>query len=274
MALGTSAMEDKNSLEEMHDSVDFKSQKKYFMRLTMDASNALRTAYSYGIIAQSFSMNSLAIQSTDDLDQSIMACSFLFDQGLINPIKRELRYLIESSVKYLYIDQKSEGSTLENKLTLLDGMNSSIDVRSDVHLDAFHKEDAKLFINELYDTYRQCCAYIHVSPKQVKERLAQRDRGGALGYETTAELRSLNKLVFRTYDIVLALYFHAYSLPLSGDLFINYLDGIEKWSFHKGKYMSIFSAYFDYKHERNMKKYGKSKSWDFENWPPKRLGNA
>ncbi|MGB3384774.1 MAG: hypothetical protein WBA64_08845 [Marinomonas sp.] len=267
-------MQEKSSLEEMHNSEEFKAQKKYFMRITNDSYMLLRLAFSYSVRAHNFSKNALSIQSTDDLAQSILACSYLYDEGLITPIKRELRYIIESSIKYLYTDQQTQGQKLEEKIQFLESLGSSIDVRKELKLPALHEDDAKLLISELNDVYRECCAYVHVSPRQVSERLDQRDRGGALGYETTDELRKLNKLIFRVYDMALSLYFHGYDLSMTGDLFVGALDDMPKWSFHKGKYVSAVSAYFDYKHERNMRKYGESRPWDAKGWPPRKLAKA
>lgn len=196
-------LKDSESLIKMHSSEDFKAQKKHFMRLTLDVSNALRAAYAHAVIAKSYADNCMTIQSTDDFDQSVLAVSFLYDQGIHNPIKRELRYLIESMVKYVYIDQKNPEASLVEKVSLTNQLPPSIDMRKDIKLEAFHAEDRQHLVNELYDAYRQCCAYVHVSPKQVEERLRRRDRGGALGYETTDELRKLNRLIFRVYDIAL-----------------------------------------------------------------------
>lgn len=263
-----------SELKKMHESDEFKAQKKYFIRMTNDSSLLLRVAFAYSIRANDFSKNSLSVQSTDDLAQSILACSYLYDEGLLTPIKRELRYIIESSIKYLYADQQTQGKSLEEKIEFLESLSSSIDIRKELKLSALHNDDAKLLISELNDAYKECCAYVHVSPRQVSERLAQRERGGALGYETTDELRKLNKLIFRVYDMAIALYFHGYDLSMTGDLFVGALDDIPKWSFHKGKYVSTVSAYFDYKHERNMRKYGESRPWDSEGWPPRKLAKA
>lgn len=267
-------MIDSESLIKMHSSEEFKAQKNHFMKLTLDASNALRAAYSHAVIAKSYADNCMTIQSTDDFDQSVLAVSFLYDQGIHNPIKRELRYLIESMVKYVYIDQKNPEASLIEKVSLTNQLPPSIEMRKDIQLKAFHEEDRQHFVNELYDAYRQCCAYVHVSPKQVEERLGRRDRGGALGYETTDELRKLNRLIFRVYDIALTLYFHGYGLSLSGDLFIGYFDRLPDWVFRKGKYVSAFSAYFDYKVERRRARGDNAGGWDFDHWPPKRFSKA
>ena len=195
----------------------------------------------------------------------------MVEQGLINPIKRELRYLIESAVKYLYADQQNPGKTLAEKTTFLRSIDSSLDVCRDLSLGAFHTDDQKQFTDELYDTYRKMCAFVHLSPSQVGERLKQHERGGAMGYESTKELRDLGRLLFRVYDMVFAIYFHGLSLDLTGDAFIGAFDDLPRWCFHKGKYVKVMSKYFDYKNERNIKKYGESRPWDFSNWPAPQL---
>ena len=110
-----------------------------------------------------------------------------------------------------------------------------------------------------------------MSRRQIEERLELARKGRSLGFETPEELRKIGRLMFRTYDIALALYFHGYGLSMSGDIFIEVLDDLPEWKFHRGKYVEVVSAYFDYKHERNMRKYGEARPWSPDGWPPKRL---
>jgi hypothetical protein len=77
--------------------------------------------------------------------------------------------------------------------------------------------------------------------------------------------------MFRVNDIALTLYFHGLGLSMIGDIFVTALDDTPKWKYHKGKYVGCVSAYFDYRHERNIRKYGEPRPWSPEGWPPKRL---
>lgn len=258
-------------LKQLQGTPEYKAQMKYIRRFSTDALLLLRLCYFYSTRTQSFAKNSLVVNSTDDLAQSISAGWLLAEDGLINPVKRELRYVIESCIKYLYADQQAVGKPIEDRVAFLHNIDSSIEVRSNLKLGALHVDDAKQFVDELYDTYRDCCAYVHVSPSQVKERLKQAEDGLALKYEKPEDLRKLAKLMFRVYDMVLTIYFHGYDLSMTGDVFIGVLDEKPEWSFHKGKYVSLVSAYYDYKHERNMRKYGESRPWNPEGWPPKKL---
>ena len=110
-----------------------------------------------------------------------------------------------------------------------------------------------------------------ISPRQIEERLELDDVGRSVGFQKADDLRKVGRLMFRVYDIALTLFFHGYHLSMTGDVFINGLDDMPDWKFHKGKYVACVSAYFDYKHERNMRKYGESRPWSPEGWPPKRL---
>lgn len=259
------------SLKKLQQSPEYSAQMKYIRRFSTDALLLLRLCYFYSTRAQSFAKNSLVVNSTDDLAQSISAGWLLAEDGLINPVKRELRYIIESCIKYLYADQQTPGKPIEDRVAFLRSIDSTIDVRSNLNLGALHIDDAKQFIDELYDTYRDCCAYVHVSPSQVTERLKQAEDGYALKYEKPDDLRKLARLMFRVYDMALTIYFHGYDLSTTGDVFIGVLDEKPTWSFHKGKYVSIVSAYYDYKHERNMRKYGESRPWNPEGWSQKKL---
>lgn len=250
----------------------YQDQAKFIKSFTHDALYLLKVCLTYSSRDQDFADNSLVLRSTDDLGQSIVAALALVQEGLINPVRRELRYVIESSIKYLYIDQQPNLTTIDDRLEFLQkNVDSSIDMRQELKLEAMHPSDASLFMDEIYDAYRDCCAYVHVSRRQIEERLQYNIEGRSLGMETADELRKIGRLMFRVYDMALALYLHGYGLSMTGDVYIQVLDDMEKWKFHNGKYLSVISAYFDYKHERNMRKYGEPRPWSQAGWPPKRL---
>ena len=254
----------------------YQAELRFINRMTDDILKVLYVCLTYSTRAGDESKNSLVIRSIADFGQSVVAASNLAREGLINPVKRELRYVIESMIKYLYVDQKIRKDAtvprLEERLDFLHAnVDSTIDARHELELPALHPDDAKQFIDELYDAYRECCAYVHVSRRQIEERMKLADAGRSLGFETADDLRKIGRLMFRVYDIALTLFFHGYHLSMTGDVFINLLDDLPDWKFHKGKYVACVSAYFDYKHERNMRKYGESQDWSPEGWPPKRL---
>lgn len=241
-------------------SQEYQQEVKYSSRFTWDFLNALRICWFYSSRGGSIYDNSVVIRSTDDLVQSTLAASALLRNGMHTPIKRELRYIIESSVKNLYVDQQMEArKPLPSLVERLDFLHdhvdrSSIDVREHLQLAAFDGPTRKQFIDELNDVYRDCCAYVHPSRRQIEERLDLADQGRSSGFETAEELRGIARLMFRIYDMALTLYFHAFGLSMTGDVFINAFDDRPDWKFHKGKYVKLVSAHFDYKAERKSRK--------------------
>jgi hypothetical protein len=237
-------------------SADFQSELTYVRRFTWDFLASLKLCWFYSNRAGDYSTNSLVMMSTDDLQQSVIAASTLVENGMHTPIRRELRYIIESSIKHLYVDQQMDSHRplplLEERLDFLHNHvdRSSINMRGHLLLPAFDDDTTTHFLNELNDVYTQCCAYAHVSRRQIEERLELAERGRSAGFETPQELRNISRFMFRTYDLALALYFHGFGLSMTGDVFINAFDDKPEWKFHKGKYVSRISSYFDYKVER------------------------
>lgn len=253
----------------------YQTQLKFIQRMSYDVAMVLNISLTYSQRTDKHFKNSLVIQSTDDLAQSTFAILNLVEEGLINPAKRELRYVIESSVKNLYVDQYAGGlesfPELTERLAFLKAnvKPSSIDVRNQLILRALSSDNTKQLIDDIYSNYRDCCAYVHVSHEQIEERLKMREKGRSFGFETADELRNIGRLMFRVYDIVLTLYFHGCGLSTTGDIFIHTLDDLTTWKFHKGKYVSLVSTFFNYKYEQNKKKREKEREEE-KLWSPRR----
>ncbi|HEX3448597.1 MAG TPA: hypothetical protein VHS97_10115 [Isosphaeraceae bacterium] len=96
---------------------------KFIGSMTGDNLQVLEVCLIYGTRAGEESENSLVIRSIGDFGQSIVAAWNLVREGLINPVKRELRFVIESTVKYLYVDQQiRNGATIPKLPDRLDSL--------------------------------------------------------------------------------------------------------------------------------------------------------
>jgi hypothetical protein len=197
----------------------------------------------------------LMFRLSDDLLQSCLAMLFLVQNGMHNPALREMRYMIENGVKQLYVDQQNPKGSLDDKLAFLQNEvdRSSINMIGDLKLEAFNGPTKKEFYDEVTDFYYKSCAYVHPSRRQIDEMVNLAETGKAMGFETADELRRIGRLTFRLYDFLLVLHFHGLGLGLAGDVLVHSFDDAPKWKFHKGKYMSRLSSYFDYKAERQRK---------------------
>lgn len=236
---------------EIFNSQQFQQELKYISNITFDFIEAIRQISIYSTRSKEIYQQLLTIRASDDIIQSAMGIRFLTMDGLQNMAKRELRYLIEMSTKYLVIDQEMMGKTIKEKTHYLRTRipNSSIDVTERL-LTYFDSELDKQFKDEIRDFYYKACAYVHPSQKQIEEQLRNYDNGFMLGFESAKSLQNTNKIVFRAYDIILVLLLTGFGHSMAGDLFINNFDNNRKWKFHRGKYINHFSKLFDYKHER------------------------
>lgn len=237
------------------DSQQYQQEIKLLDDFSWDMIESIRHISLYSTRAKYIYDEFLTIRATDDILQSVLAIRDLLKDGIFNIAKREIRYLIEMVVKYLVVDQEKPKDKIGVKIQYLasDIPNSSIEV-VDRMCTAFNADLDKQMKDEIKDLFYKSCAYVHPSPKQINEQLSNYSKGIHVGFETAKMLTDINKLCFRTYDIILSLLFVGFGMSMSGDLFIEIYDNNPKWKFHKGKYVSQFSKLYDYKLERQKKK--------------------
>lgn len=202
--------------------------------------------------SRSLSEDSLSLRLTDDYIQSAVSIRAMATNGAQDPAKRELRFLVEASVKYLLVDQKLPSSSFADKLQFLRDKvpRSSVDIVDELVLSGLPATEQTGLKNEVKDIYAKLSAFVHPSITQIQEDINRYARGEFLGFESARDVERFAELAFRVFDIVLVLLFHSIGLGLAGDIFTAALDSMDDWKFHKGKYTQILSSHFDYKVER------------------------
>lgn len=232
-------------------SQQYQQELKYLSDFSFDAIQTIRTISIYSTRAKDIYDQFLTIRSSDDLIQSIVGLRELVLNGIHNMTKREIRYMLEMTVKYLVVDQEKMGKQLSEKTQHLANNipSSSIEVIDRLST-PFETTIDKQFKDEVKDMFYKACAYVHPSKRQIDEQVDNYSKGIHIGFETAKMLTDLNKLLFRAYDIILTMLFIGFGQSMSGDLFIEIYDSETKWKFHKGKYLKEYSKLFDYKIER------------------------
>jgi hypothetical protein len=232
-------------------SQQYQQELKYLGDFSYDAVQTIRTISFYSTRAKHIYDDFLTITSSDDLLQSIVGLRELVVNGIHNMAKREIRYLIEMTTKYLIVDQEKMGQPLSVKTQYLaDNIpNSSIEVIDRLST-PFDATLDKQFKDEVKDLFYKACAYVHPSKRQIEEQIDNYSKGVHIGFETAKMLSDINKLLFRSYDIILTMLFIGFGQSMSSDLFIEIYDTEPKWKFHKGKYVKEYSKLFEYKLER------------------------
>lgn len=232
-------------------SPEFQAQQTYLTRISSDLIWAINSIAIYSGRASHIYDKQLCNKGFDDLLQSALSVNTLILNGAHNTARRELRYCLEMTVKYLAVDQLCSGQEIESKIIYFKKNipRSSVSISDQLVL-PFNKTDNDQFISEIKDLFAQLSSYTHPSKSQLEAQLASYDKGEFIGFESTQAIAHVNKILFRTYDMLLTLLLVSFGEGMSGDLFIEIFDNKSDWKFHKGKYVSTYSKLFDYKLER------------------------
>jgi hypothetical protein len=244
-----------NRTSAIHDRTEdpeFREKMIFFDRVCDSFLQGVTACFLMSTRSRSISENSLSLRLTDDYVQSAVSIRAMAMNGAHDPAKRELRFLLEATVKYLLVDQHLPSSDFSNKLQFLkDNVpRSSVDIVDDLVLSGLPAAEQTSLKSEVKDIYAKLSAFVHPSITQIQEDINRYHRGEHLGFESAKEFERFAENSFRVFDVVLVLLFHGVGLGLAGDIFTAALDRIPDWKFHKSKYMHVLSRHFDYKVER------------------------
>ncbi|MBU1229350.1 MAG: hypothetical protein KKA55_14085 [Proteobacteria bacterium] len=187
-----------------------------------------------------------------DYLQSSLSIAALIKDGLINVARRELRFLLEASVKICYIQQSNYTSTIDEKLSEFESVlgPASITMKRKLALDLLPEEEKLLFRDEIGRLYGDASHYVHLSQQQISERIAFTEQGRTVGYESGDDINFLNSIVARVFAASLVLLFHATPAHVAGDFFVESDGKIIDWYFTKSRFIACIDSAFDYKFER------------------------
>jgi hypothetical protein len=208
----------------------------------------------------------ISLRMKPHLVQSMIAASHMIKEGLHDPARREMRFLVEASVKALWLDQGSpplrEGdagtnlppATVAEKVAALDGLGRErfdqvVDSLKFGMLDATAGDQYRQTAKSLYGTLSTTT---HVSSRNFERDLANFDKGKHFAFETVADVNAIARLLRQVLDLALASHFEAFDHGLVGDLFEPHFE--PRWSFLKTSLVAAVDRHFDYKHERRVRR--------------------
>lgn len=211
-----------------------------------------------GFIAQntsrdpSYNKNNLLSYQIQDFIESAFALDYLVREGLLSVGKRELRFIIESSIKICHIQQKEYTLSIEEKLSnferLLDSPN--ISCKNEIELSLMPSELRDVFKEETGRLYGATSKYIHMTVEQIQNRMQLVDNGRTVGCENQEDVSHFTSLAEKVLAISLTLLLHASPEYVSGDLFSGFDTCQFEWHFLQSKYLAAIDKRFDYKAER------------------------
>ncbi|MBI1362235.1 MAG: hypothetical protein GC155_18320 [Alphaproteobacteria bacterium] len=196
----------------------------------------------------------LMLRFAPQFAESVLAIGWNAKEGLQNPARRELRFLLEAAVKCSARDFDTVAGTLEERLSGLNDREKRFEdyVVELRYFDDF--EQPKAANDCLLSLYSELSRYVHPTEPQFLEAIHRAKKGETPGMESVATLNHFNKLAFRVFDLALVRIFYTIGPSMAGDIFTTVLDDEPDWRFHKGKFINQMSRCFDYKHERRIRR--------------------
>ncbi len=195
--------------------------------------------------------------------QSMIAASYMIKEGLHDPAKREMRFLVEASVKSLWLDKGSpplrqkgnlddtpSPGTVADKAAALDALGRKRfgDVVDSLEFSMLGPTAGVQYRQSANSLYGTLSTMTHVSSRNVERDLANFEKGRHLGFETVADVEAIAQLLRNVLDLALASHFEAFDTGLVGNLFEP--PFVPNWSFLQMPLVAAIDHHFDYKHER------------------------
>lgn len=175
----------------------------------------------------------------------------LAGEGMKTVLRRELRFLVEASIKMCFVQQQDYGSSLSEKLEEFKVVLGSprLSVR-ELRLQMLSEQTQLSFIEEVGRLYGLTSSFVHWSPHQISERLREIEAGYTPGKKTEADVRANNGLIRRGLAISLVIIFHSVPEHVAGDLMVERDGSTLQHYFMASRYLAEIDSFFDYKHER------------------------
>jgi hypothetical protein len=199
--------------------------------------------------------------------QSMIAAAHMIKEGLHDPGKREMRFLVEASIKALWLDQGSPAlrphadpgaaappRTVAEKAAALDGLGRErfAEIVDSLRFGLLAAAAGNRYRQTAKSLYGNLSTTTHVSSGNVERDLANFEKGNHFAFETVADLNAIARLLRQVLDLALASHFEAFDLGLVGDLCEPHFA--PSWSFLKMPLISAVDRHFDYKHERRVRR--------------------
>lgn len=195
--------------------------------------------------------------------ESMVAAGQAIKEGLHNPARRELRFLLEASIKTLWLDSggppvngvttlTATPGTVHEKIAALDDLGKERfgEVIDSLGFRLMDEAGAEIYRQTANSLYGRLSTHVHISSGVISKDLKGFDKDRDFGFETISDVNAMADLMRQVLDLALASHFEAFDPGLVGDIFVALFDDMERWTFRKTPLVSAVSRRFDYKAER------------------------
>lgn len=194
----------------------------------------------------------LSVRMLDFFLESAISALSLVREGMLNPARREMRFLLEASIKAWWCDCVEPGGAVETKVRFLDDLGAARfrDVVETIEPRLLDVSTKTALLQLVTDLYARLSTHVHASTSGIGVDIRRFEKGQYVGFETIADVNRANDLFAQVLDVSLAATFESFDAGLVGDIFVTLLDKEPKWSFHRLPLVQAISHHFDYKAER------------------------
>ncbi|MHC2001833.1 hypothetical protein ACYQR9_15540 [Methylobacterium sp. CM6241] len=196
--------------------------------------------------------NHLLSRLSQDILQSAMSVAVLVSEGIQNVARRELRFLLEASVKITHVQRASYASSIDEKLAVFDKdlRSPSISIKREINFDLLPEDHRSIFDEEIGRIYGLTSNYVHLTPAQILQSIEAAKAGVTAGKERPEDVEEFNRLAARAMAASLVLLFHSVPSWVAGDFLVEQDGSSIQWQFMQSRYIAAIDEQFDYKHER------------------------
>ncbi len=199
-----------------------------------------------------YGTNNLLVLAIEDHLEASVGLPEIAARGLVNTCRRELRFLLEASIKLCYAEHVLPNGSIDDKLASLHRELDSpnIGVRKQVALSLLPESERESFGDHVGRLYGETSRYVHLTIRQVQERDELARRGRDPLHPSAKVLGELLDLLHRVLAACFVYVAHAVPAFAVGDLLVKE-DGLSHpWSLSRSRWIALLDEHFDYKHER------------------------
>lgn len=231
---------------------DYKYEWRRFIEMRKSITYCLSFCYMNSVRDGVSGERNFFLRMIDDITQSIISIEIIAKEGIVNTCRRELRYLIELSIKSCLTVNNTTKLTFEEQIDEYEKLLNSSNINPINrlifgYLQPDHEDEFKTDVKRLYG---YLCKYSHSSSHQILERLGKAEMGRTIGFEGVQELKELNNDIEKVFAVVLVMIFHSVAQYVVGDFIVKPNGETVSWYFNRSKYINVIDQQFDYKHER------------------------
>lgn len=195
--------------------------------------------------------NLLVLAIEDHLEASVGLPDFA-SQGLVNTCRRELRFLLEASIKLCYAEHALPGGSIDDKLASLrrELDSPNIGLRKQLQLLLLPEHERAPFANYVGRLYGETSNYVHLTFAQVQERDELARRGAKPLTPAKQLIEPLLELLSRVLAASFVYVAHAVPAFAVGDFLVRENGRSHAWALRRNRWVALVDEYFDYRDER------------------------